>query len=106
MAGSAPAPRKRNLAAPGFSSSYSRATFEKQKVMSMSDSQSSEGGLPLIPDDLTLAQFMLDYQHNIQPVRGKIPCLVDDVSGRNIDLEMVYSPDGPEVSQIDLRSYS
>lgn len=72
----------------------------------MSDSQSSEGGLPLIPDDLTLAQFMLDYQHNIQPVRGKIPCLVDDVSGRNIDLEMVYSPDGPEVSQIDLRSYS
>ncbi|KJA20113.1 hypothetical protein HYPSUDRAFT_828333 [Hypholoma sublateritium FD-334 SS-4] len=91
MAGSAPAPRKRNLTAPGFSSSYSRATFEKRKVMSMSDSQSSEGGLPLIPDDLTLSQFMLDYQHSIQPGRGKIPCLVDDVSGRNIDLGMLKS---------------
>ncbi|KAG6819775.1 hypothetical protein H0H93_008782 [Arthromyces matolae] len=42
--------------------------------------------LPTIPDDLSLPQFMLDYQHPLKPVRANIPCLIEDHSGRKIDL--------------------
>ena len=45
--------------------------------------------LPHIPDNLTIAQFMLDYQHEIKPTRGSLPCLVDDRSGNRITLETV-----------------
>ncbi|KAF8817196.1 acetyl-CoA synthetase-like protein [Phlegmacium glaucopus] len=48
---------------------------------------SGDFGLPHIPDNLTIAQFMLDYQHEIRPVRGNVPCLVDDQSGNHITLE-------------------
>ena len=52
---------------------------------------SGDFGLPHIPDNLTIAQFMLDYQHEIRPARGNIPCLVDDQSGNCITLETVRS---------------
>ncbi|KAF9474049.1 acetyl-CoA synthetase-like protein [Pholiota conissans] len=47
--------------------------------------------LPHIPDNLTLAQFMLDYQHETQPARNGITCLVDDATGHQISLEMLRS---------------
>lgn len=50
---------------------------------------SGDFGLPHIPDNLTIAQFMLDYQHEIRPVRGNAPCLIDDQSGNRITLETV-----------------
>ncbi|KAJ6584757.1 hypothetical protein B0H19DRAFT_1249695 [Mycena capillaripes] len=47
-------------------------------------------GAPLdpfaIPDDLTIAQFMLEYQHPLRPVQGKIPCLIEDATGRAVSL--------------------
>ena len=57
----------------------------------MTDLQTSgDFGLPYIPDNLTIAQFMLDYQHEIRPARGNVPCLVDDQSGNRITLETVW----------------
>lgn len=44
--------------------------------------------LDLIPDDLTLAQFMLDSQ-TLRPDRGRVPCLVDDATGKTVDFEEV-----------------
>lgn len=47
-------------------------------------------GLPYIPDDLTLPQFMLDYQHLARPVRKDgIPWLIEDSTGRRIGFEEV-----------------
>ena len=46
--------------------------------------------LPHIPDNLTIAQFMLDYEHEVRPVRGNVPCLVDNQSGNHITLETVW----------------
>lgn len=43
--------------------------------------------LPHIPDDLNLAQFMLDYDHDIRPANAT-PCLVENDSGCRITLEM------------------
>ncbi|CAA7269123.1 unnamed protein product [Cyclocybe aegerita] len=43
--------------------------------------------LPHIPDNLTVAQFMLDYQHEIRPLRGLTPCLIDDATGQPFSLE-------------------
>lgn len=45
-----------------------------------------DSGLPHIPDNLTIAQFMLDYQHEIRPTRGNVSCLIDDQSGDLITL--------------------
>ncbi|KAF9046775.1 hypothetical protein BJ165DRAFT_1193944 [Panaeolus papilionaceus] len=35
-----------------------------------------------IPDNMTLARFILDYRHGIRPERQTIPCLIDNDSGR------------------------
>ncbi|KDQ63365.1 hypothetical protein JAAARDRAFT_147605 [Jaapia argillacea MUCL 33604] len=46
------------------------------------------GPLPRIPDDLTLAQFMLDSHTPIKPVRKEgIPWLIDDETGRRVGFE-------------------
>ncbi|KAG6829464.1 hypothetical protein H0H92_004426 [Tricholoma furcatifolium] len=46
--------------------------------------------LPHIPDDLSLPQFMLDYQHPLKPSRSMdVACLIEDESGRKIHLEEV-----------------
>ncbi|KAJ7043902.1 phenylacetyl-CoA ligase [Mycena alexandri] len=47
-------------------------------------------GAPLdahIPDDLTVAEFMLEYQHPLRPAQGTIPCLIEDATGRAVSLE-------------------
>ncbi|PPQ69304.1 hypothetical protein CVT24_001670 [Panaeolus cyanescens] len=54
----------------------------------MTDTQPNDftGVLPHIPDDMTLAQFMLGCQHDIQPERQNIPCLIDNDTGRTIGM--------------------
>ncbi|KAG1733051.1 uncharacterized protein EDB91DRAFT_653561 [Suillus paluster] len=53
----------------------------------MAEVVSPAGTLPHIPDDLTLAQFVLDAEHVRKPVRKSGAWIVDDQSGRNIELE-------------------
>ncbi|KAF8187778.1 hypothetical protein BJ912DRAFT_419164 [Pholiota molesta] len=60
-------------------------------MMANFQTHASRDPLPHIPDNLTLAQFMLDYQHDIQPGRDGIACLIDDASGRRINLETLRS---------------
>ncbi|KAF4617186.1 hypothetical protein D9613_005623 [Agrocybe pediades] len=54
----------------------------------MAELHSGEDILPHIPDNLTLSQFMLDYQHEMRPARSsKTPCLVDDSTGKSLSFE-------------------
>ncbi|KIJ17716.1 hypothetical protein PAXINDRAFT_111237 [Paxillus involutus ATCC 200175] len=47
--------------------------------------------LPRIPDDLTLTQFTLDYQHPCRPVRKTgTPWIIEEHTGRRIGLEEVW----------------
>ena len=49
-------------------------------------------GLPSIPDNLTIPQFMFDVWHVIRPKRRKgIPWLIQDQSGDTISEEQVCS---------------
>ncbi|KAH8992514.1 amp dependent CoA ligase [Lactarius akahatsu] len=46
--------------------------------------------LPYIPDNLTLAQFVLDSTHPYRPLRPQgVPWLIEDATGRKIGLEEV-----------------
>ena len=45
--------------------------------------------MPQIPDNLTLAQFIMDHDHDIRPARGKIPAFIEDTTGERISLETV-----------------
>ncbi|KAF8073410.1 hypothetical protein FPV67DRAFT_744283 [Lyophyllum atratum] len=45
--------------------------------------------LPHIPDDITLTQFMLEYQHPLKPARREVPYLIEDNTGRKIGFEEV-----------------
>ncbi|KAH9178629.1 amp dependent CoA ligase [Lactarius sanguifluus] len=46
--------------------------------------------LPYIPDNLTLAQFVLDSTHPYKPLRPQgVPWLIEDATGRKIGLEEV-----------------
>jgi hypothetical protein len=49
------------------------------------------GPLPCaVPDDLTLAQFILDTPHAIRPVRPQSsPWLIEDATGRQVGFEEV-----------------
>lgn len=43
-----------------------------------------------VPDDLTIPQFFLDSHHPLRPARKTgIPWLIEDATGRLIDLEEV-----------------
>jgi hypothetical protein len=53
----------------------------------MSEFYSRARPLPSIPDDLTVAQFMLDYHHPVRPVRDDFPCLIEDGNGRSIGFD-------------------
>jgi acyl-CoA synthetase (AMP-forming)/AMP-acid ligase II len=53
----------------------------------MAEVVSPAGILPHIPDDLTLAQFILDAEHVRKPVRKNGAWIIDDQSGRKIGLE-------------------
>ncbi|KAJ7366644.1 amp dependent CoA ligase [Mycena albidolilacea] len=39
-----------------------------------------------IPDDVTIAEFMLDYRHPLRPAQGTAPCLIEDATGRRVYL--------------------
>ncbi|KAF9019186.1 acetyl-CoA synthetase-like protein [Hymenopellis radicata] len=43
----------------------------------------------LIPDNLTIAQFMLDACHPLRPKRGSTPCHVDEETGVSVSLDEV-----------------
>ncbi|KAF8919053.1 hypothetical protein CPB85DRAFT_1280033 [Mucidula mucida] len=43
----------------------------------------------LIPDNLTIAQFMLDACHPLRPKRGSTPCYVDEETGLSVSLDEV-----------------
>ncbi|KAH9980137.1 amp dependent CoA ligase [Lactifluus volemus] len=52
----------------------------------------AEGILPVIPDDLTVPQFILDSSHSTRPIRKEaIPWLVDDTTGHQIGFEEIRS---------------
>ncbi|KAG6331002.1 hypothetical protein ID866_8088 [Astraeus odoratus] len=54
----------------------------------MAEIHSSIEDLPPIPDDLTLAQFILDYHHPCRPVRKHgIPWIIDEQSGKKVGLD-------------------
>lgn len=56
----------------------------------MAELVSPAGTLPHIPDDLTLAQFILDTEHVRKPVRKSgAAWIIDDQSGRKIGIEEV-----------------
>ncbi|KAL5535772.1 hypothetical protein ACEPAF_3866 [Sanghuangporus sanghuang] len=47
---------------------------------------------PAIPDDLTVAQFMLDVQHPMRPVRTEnVPWLIEESTGRSVGFEELRS---------------
>ncbi|KAJ7838196.1 hypothetical protein B0H14DRAFT_3870170 [Mycena olivaceomarginata] len=39
-----------------------------------------------IPNDLTIAEFMVDYRHPLCPAQGTAPCLIEDAPGRRVYL--------------------
>ncbi|KAE9408992.1 hypothetical protein BT96DRAFT_807236 [Gymnopus androsaceus JB14] len=58
----------------------------------MTEFKSLTGPTPFIPDNLSVPQFFLDYNHPIRPKRPKnCPWFVADESGRNIGEEEVQS---------------
>ena len=58
----------------------------------MAQLDSPAGILPHIPDNLTLAQFILDSQHPSRPVRKHgIPWFIEDHTGRTLGYEEVRS---------------
>ncbi|KIJ62741.1 hypothetical protein HYDPIDRAFT_114438 [Hydnomerulius pinastri MD-312] len=58
----------------------------------MAELVSPAGALPSIPDDLTLAQFILDSQHPSRPVRKHgIPWIIEDHSGKTLGFEELYA---------------
>ncbi|CCM02960.1 uncharacterized protein FIBRA_05075 [Fibroporia radiculosa] len=58
----------------------------------MSEIHGIGGPLPAIPDDMSVAQFMLDYHHPFRPVLAQpSPWLIEDSSGRKVWKEEIYS---------------
>lgn len=58
----------------------------------MAELDSPAGVLPDIPDNLTLAQFILDSQHPSRPIRKHgIPWFIEDHTGRSLGYEEVRS---------------
>ncbi|KAI6137934.1 hypothetical protein BKA82DRAFT_4259713 [Pisolithus tinctorius] len=54
----------------------------------MAEIVSSAEDLPLIPDDLTVPQFILDYHHPCRPLRRHdIPWFIDGQTGNKVGLE-------------------
>ncbi|KAH0832171.1 hypothetical protein J3R83DRAFT_13084 [Lanmaoa asiatica] len=56
----------------------------------MAELDSPAGELPYIPDNLTLAQFVLDSQHPSRPIRQHgIPWFIEDHTGRTLGYEEI-----------------
>jgi 4-coumarate--CoA ligase len=56
----------------------------------MTEFHSLTGGEPFIPDNTSVPQFFLEYDHPIRPKRPhNIPVFIADGSGREIGLEEV-----------------
>ncbi len=57
----------------------------------MTEFVSPHAGLPHIPDDLTIPQFMLDSWHPTRPIKEGLlnPWLIEDATGRPVSCEEV-----------------
>jgi hypothetical protein len=54
----------------------------------------NETQLPYIPDNMSIVQFMLDFQHEIRPRSDNdIPRFVDSETGRGLTMSQVSSFD-------------
>lgn len=50
----------------------------------------NDAQLPHIPDNMSIAQFMLYCQHELRPLLDDdLPCLVDSKAGRTLSLAQV-----------------
>jgi len=57
-----------------------------------------------VPDDLTIPQFFLDSHHPLRPARqAGVPWLIDDATGRSVDLEEVRVRPPHDVRQFSYR---
>ena len=62
-------------------------------VSVMAELVSPLGVLPHIPDNVTLAQFMLDVHHPCRPTRKHgVPWFIEDHTGRTLGFEEASSP--------------
>ena len=56
----------------------------------MSEIHADGGPLPFIPDDLTIAQFILNEQHPMRPIQtGTRAWLIEEATGRQIGSDEV-----------------
>lgn len=56
----------------------------------MAEIEGPGGPPPSIPDDLTIVQFMFDYQHPIRPIRrNDSPWFIEDTVGRKVRIDEV-----------------
>jgi len=63
----------------------------------MAELESPSGTLPPIPDDLTLAQFILDSWHPSRPAQAHgVPWIIEDHTGvsRGLDEVSLFDPIG------------
>ena len=59
----------------------------------MAELESPSGTLPPVPDDLTLAQFILDSQHPSRPAQAHgVPWIIEDHTGVTRGLDEVSCP--------------
>lgn len=51
-----------------------------------------------IPDNMSVARFMLDYQHETRPPLDQdVPCLIDSKTGKNLNITQVsYMNEDPD----------
>ncbi|KAI0937766.1 hypothetical protein AcW1_003839 [Taiwanofungus camphoratus] len=58
----------------------------------MAEIEGPGGPPPSIPDDLTIVQFMFDYQHPIRPIRqNDSPWFIEDTVGRKVRIDEIRS---------------
>lgn len=58
-----------------------------------------------IPDNMSIAQFMLDYQHEIRPLlNNDAPCLIDSKTEKKLDILQVSNVNIPFHSNLNIVS--
>ncbi|KAJ6544154.1 amp dependent CoA ligase [Mycena capillaripes] len=86
--------RTRGVLPPRIKSDHSQAVSSLHCIVSSLTVTMPEfegrGKLPRIPDDMTLEEFMLDYNHELRPTRPVgVPWLVVEKTGRKVDVDEI-----------------
>ena len=81
-------------------------TFSGTATSTMISTEAQRPGGPIpvphLPDDLTVAQFMLDAHHSCRSPRSfGVPWFIDDETGRKAGLEEVHMTSAMNNFQID-----